>query len=64
MKRWMIMTIKEVVDYIMYSPYNTNPVILRQMLIKLVEDSKKCPYLNASSSIFNEGVIGDLIFGE
>lgn len=58
------MTIQEIIDYIMYSPHNTNPAILREMLKKLIEDSKKCPYQEPSSSIFKVGIIGDLIFGE
>ena len=34
------MTIKDVIEYVMYSPHNTNPAVLRSMLITLIEESK------------------------
>lgn len=56
------MTIKKIIDYVQYSPHNTNPAILRQMLEELIKGSQKPT--QSSSSIFGKGVFGDIIFGE
>ena len=55
------MTIEQVVDYVMKTPYNTNPTILVGLLKELLKE-----YTNqsAASSIFGQGVIGEMIFGE
>lgn len=33
------MTIKEIVEYVLHTPHNTNPVILTQMLKQLIIDN-------------------------
>lgn len=57
------MTIEQIVDYVMKTPYNTNPTILVGLLEELLKDCK-CTDQSAASSIFGWGVIGDMIFGE
>lgn len=37
------MTIKEVIDYVMHNPENTNPAVLEGLLVKLIEDNTPEP---------------------
>lgn len=55
------MTIEQIVDYVMKTPYNTNPAILIGLLEELL---KEYTDQSAASSIFGQGVMGELIFGE
>lgn len=57
------MTIEQIVDYVMKTPHNTNPAILIGLLEEFLKDCK-CTDQSAASSIFGQGVMGEMIFGE
>lgn len=60
------MNIEKIINYVMNTPYNTNRTILIQMLQQLLQDIPciKPSAPTSNTSVFNEAVIGDMIFGE
>lgn len=48
------MTIEQVVKYVMTTPLNTNPVILTQMLERLIRDNQNQP---STEVIYDGGVL-------